>query len=240
MFSQSVRGFIADSYALINPSTPTVPLQGDNQIKGLQYLNELIASFSGTGQMLTVAQQIDFTMAIGQQFVTFADPSYLLPADIKLGRLANLQNAWLTLDGVTYPLIDESRNVFYDSYKYDPQKGLPRFVIIQNLTNITSMRVYPSPSQVYTLSVYGKFELNTLSINSNMAELSLYYIRYLRFALAKDLAFYLGRTEAWTEKLERELNKAEMDMIAVTSVNLAISAEHDSYLNGALRVKSGI
>ena len=239
-FSQTVRGFISDSYKLINPSSPTVPLQGDTQSKGLQFLNELISSYSGTGLMITVAKQVDFTMSIGQQFVTFADPDYLPAANVQVGRLANLQNAWLTLDGVTYPLVDESRNVFYDSYKYDPQLGLPRFCIIQNQVDVTSMRVYPAPSQVYSLSVYGKFELANLTMNGTMAELPLYYVRYLRFALAKDLALYLGRAEAWTPRLEEMLVQATLDMQSVSSVNLAISAEHDSYLNGSWRVRAGI
>ncbi len=239
-FTQTVRGFLKNSYMLIDPANPTQPLVGNTQILGLQFLNELISSYSGTGLMLTVAKQVDFTMSIGQQYVTFADANYLPAADVQQGRLANLQNAWLTLDGVTYPLIDESRNVFYDSYKYDPQQGLPRFVIIQNQTNVTSMRVYPSPSQVYTLSVYGKFELPSLLINDNMAEFPRYFIRYLRLAVAKDFAFYLGRTEAWTEKLEDALVKAELDMQATSSVNLTITAEHDSYLNGSWRVKAGI
>jgi len=239
-FAQSVRGFLKNAYMLIDPNNPTQPLPGDTQILGLQFLNELISSYSGTGLMLTVAKQVDFTMSIGQQFVTFADANYLPAADVQQGRLANLQNAWLTLDGVTYPLVDESRNVFYDSYKYDPQEGLPRFVIIQNQTNVTSMRVYPSPSQVYTLSVYGKFELPNLDINGDMGELPLYFVRYLRLAVSKDFSFYLGRTEAWTEKLEAALVKAEEDMQATSAVNLAISAEHDSYLNGSWRVRAGI
>ena len=137
-------------------------------------------------------------------------------------------------------MIDESRNVFYDSYKFDPQEGLPRFVILQNQVDVTSMRVYPSPSQVFTLSVYAKFELANLLINGSMAELPTYYTRYLRFALGKDLGFYKGRSEAWTPKLEAELLKCEKDMIAASSVNIAIQAEHDSYLNGSWRVRAGI
>ena len=239
-FAQSVRGFLNNAYMLINPANPTQPLVGNNQSLGVQFLNEHVSAYSGTGLMITVAKQVDFTMSIGQQFVTFADANYLPAADIQVGRLANLQNAWLTLDGVTYPLVDESRNIFYDSYKYDPQEGLPRFVIIQNQTNVTSMRVYPSPSQVYNLSVYGKFELPNFDINGDMGELSLYFIRYLRLAVSKDFAYYLGRTEAWTEKLEAALIKAELDMQATSSVNLAISAEHDSYLNGSWRVRAGV
>lgn len=238
--AQSVRDFVNDSYQLINPSSPTVPLQGNDMSKGVQFLNELLSSFSGTGLLLTIAKQVDFTMSIGQQYVTFADATYLPAADVQQGRLANLQNAWLLLDGVTYPLADESRNIFFDSYKYDPQQGLPRFCIIKNDVDITSMRVYPAPSQVFDLSVFGKFELGKLSINGTMATLPGYYTRYLRLALARDLAMYKGRVAAWTPLLQDALDSAEKDMDSVSSVNLTIQTDHDSYLNGSWRVKAGI
>ncbi len=240
MSTQNVKAFVTDSYQIVSASSPTVPPKGDDISKGVQFLNELLSSYSGTGLMLTIAKQVDFIMSIGQRNVTFADPSYLPVADVPHGRLANLQNAWLTLDGVTYPIIDESRNVFLDSHKYDPQQGLPRYCIVYNNVDFTTMRIYPAPSQVFTLSVYGKFELSSLTQNDTMASIPKYYIRYLRLALAKDLARYKGRSSAWDEKLEQELIKAEQDMQALSPVNLTIQTAHDSYLNGSWRVKAGI
>lgn len=240
MVAQNVKGFIADSYQLVSAASPTVTLQGNDNLKGLQFLNELLASYSANGLMTTIAKQVDFVMSIGQQFVTFADASYSPPADVRQGRLANLQNAWLTLDNLTYPLTDESRNIFFYSYKFDPQQGLPRFVIITNEVDITRMRVYPAPSQVYSLSVYGKFQLPVLGQNDTMALLPTYYIRYLRFALAKEFAFYKARAEAWTDKLETELTNAKKDMEAASSVNLSIQRNRGHDLNGSWRVRAGI
>ncbi len=76
--------------------------------------------------------------------------------------------------------------------------------------------------------------------NDTMSILPTYYIRYLRFALAKDLALYKGRAEAWTEKLEAAFIKAEQDMMSVSSVNLNIETEQESYLNGSWRVRAGV
>jgi len=238
--AQTVRDFVNDSYQLISSSSPTVPLHGNDQSKAVQFLNELLSSFSGTGLLITVAREVDFVMSIGQQNVTFADPAIYPSADVTAGRLANLQNAWLLLEGETYPLVNESRNVFFDSYKYDPQEGLPRFCIITNEVNLTRMRVYPSPSQVYQLSVYGKFELLSLSINGDMSTVSNYYIPFLRLALAKMLSRYKGRSQAWTPDLQQDLIEATDNMQSVSSQNLAIQSDHDSYLNGSWRVKAGV
>ena len=238
--AQTVRAFIDDSFQIISSSSPTVPLQGNDQSKGLQFLNELLSEFSGTGLYTPVAQKVEFLMSIGQEYVTFADPAIYPDANVTVGRLSNLQNAWLYLDGVTYPLVDESRNVFFDSYKYDPQQGLPRFCIITNEVNLTRMRVYPAPSQVFSLSVYGKFELLSFNINSTMATVPNYSITFLRLALAKMLSRYKGRSQAWTPDLEQDLIDSKKNIASVSSVNLAIQSDHDSYLNGSWRVKAGI
>ena len=239
---QTVKAFVQDAYQLISANSPTVPLHGDDMGKGIQFLNELLQDYSSSGLLLTVAKRVDFTVAIGQSEVTFGavNPLDPLNPNVQVGRLANLQNAWLTLDGVTYPLIDESRNVFYASYKFDPQLGLPRFCIITNETDVTRMRLYPAPSQVYNLSVYGKFELKIVDQNSTMADLPNYYMRYLKFALARDLAFYKGRSSAWDSKLDAMYTEAKMNMESVSSVNLVINSANESMLNGSWRVRAGI
>jgi len=239
--AQTVKEFVQDSYQLISASSPTVPLHGNDMQKGVQFLNELMDAYSATGLMTTIAKHITFTLPIAQQEITFGSPTHVPTPDVTTeGRLSNLQNAWLELDNVTYPLIDESRNVFYASYKFDPQVGLPRFVIITNETDLTRMRFYPAASQVYTVNIYGKFQLANVTENDTMSGLPTYYLRYLRFALAKDLGFYKGRSEAWTQKLEDEYRESKKDMESVSSVNLNIETEQESYLNGSWRVRAGV
>ena len=238
--AQTVKGFVRDSYQIVSASSPTVPLHGDDMSKGVQFLNELLTAYSANGLMITIAKEITFTLPIGQEEVTFAAPDFIPTPDVTSGRLANLQNAWLSLDNVTYPLIIENRNTFFASYKYDPQLGLPRFVIVVNEVDVTRVRFYPAASQVYTVHMYGKFQLPVLTENDTMSILPSYYTRYLRLALAKDLAIYKGRIDAWTPRLEEMLVAATQDMQAVSSVNLNIETEQESYLNGAWRVRAGV
>ena len=240
LYAQPVRDFIQDSYQLISANSPTVPLQGNDLQKGIQFMNELIKHYSSSGLLLTIAQKITFDVAIGQQFVTFGDPDVIPLPNVTNGRLANLENAWLELDGVTYPLIDESRNVFFGSYKYEPQLGLPRFVIITNDLNLTTMQLYPAPSQVYTLFVYAKFEMPYLTSNDDMSGFPLYYYRFLRFAVARELAYYKGRSSAWDQKLEGMYKEAKDDMESATAMNLTIDSANESYLNGSWRLRSGV
>lgn len=239
--SQGVRAFIEDCYQLISANSPTVPLHGDDISKGIQYMNELLNYYGATGLMTPISRQVDFTVAIGQGFITFGDAAYTPIPDItSAGRLVNLENAWLTLNGVAYPLIDESRNQFFNSYYFDPLQGLPRYIIVYPETNLTKVRIFPAPSQVYNLSVYGKFELGALTSNDTMDTVPNYYIDYLRLAVAKKLSRYKGRSAAWDEKLEADYREAKDEIKAASSISMAININQESWLNGSWRVRSGI
>lgn len=237
---QTVKQFVTDSYQLISANTPTVPLQGNDMLKGVQFMNQLLKHYSATGLMLTIAKEVTYNLSIGQSEVTFANADYTGPADVKVGRLANLADAWLLLDNVTYPLIIENRDVFLGSYKFDPQIGLPRFVIVYNETDLTRLRIYPGASQVYQLHVYGKFELSVLTENDDMSSLPLYYQLFFQFAVARYLAAFKGRAAAWTEFLQAQYDEAKKDMESVSTVNVVIQSANESLLNGAYRVRAGV
>lgn len=246
--TESVREFVNESYQLISASTPTVPLHGDDLSRGIKILNRLLDQYSATGLMITVSKQLDFELQIGEGFVSFAQPDYVGtpeqlpqgPIITDQGRLVNLLNAWVTLQGVTYPLIDENRTEFYSSYKYEPLMGLPRYVVVIPQTNITTLQIFPSPSQPYALSVYAKFQLATLTANDDMSELPTYYYLYLQYALAKYLSKFKGRSQAWTPDLEDDYKQLKADMESNSSQNLDININNESWLNGAWRVRAGI
>jgi len=161
-------------------------------------------------------------------------------AYIKEGRLANLDSAWLTLTGVTYPLIKKNRDDFLAAWKYEPLQGLPRFIITFPDTNLVTAQLYPAPSQFFTFFCRGKFQVNVLTSNDDLSTLPQYYIRYLLFAVARDVAMYKGRSEAWTEKLEALYMESKDVMEAATEVNLSIAGDEQSLLNGHWRVRAGI
>jgi len=237
---QTVKQFVTDSYQLVSANSPTTPLHGNDMLKGVQYLNQMLNQFSATGLLTPIAKEIVFPLLNGESFKTFGSPTYVPTPDVIEGRLSNLQNAWLELDGVTYPLIIENRNTYYASYKYEPQLGLPRFAIVQNQVDLTQIQFYPGASQTYEVHAYGKFQLPDLTENGTMAILPTYMEMFMQFAVAKYLGFFKGRSEAWTQKLEDELINLKKDLESVSSVNLNIETEQESYLNGAWRVRAGV
>ena len=91
--SQSVRDFIQDSYQIISANSPTVPLHGNDLSKGIQFLNELMQSYSSSGLLITVPQQVSFPVSENQGFITFGDATYTPTPDVTVGRLAKIKLA---------------------------------------------------------------------------------------------------------------------------------------------------
>lgn len=237
---QTVGEFLTDAYQLVSANSPTIPLQGSDMSKAVQFFNQLVSFYGTSSLLLPIAQKISFTLVTGQQFATFAAADYLPTPTVGIGRLTNLDRAWLNLSGVDYPLINEDRGVFFGSYKYFPQQGLPRFVIVTNDLDVTTLQFYPAPSQNFTVFIYGKFAFPTVTKDSLMNIFPEYIKRFFNFAMARELAFYKGRSSAWTEKLEAMYQEAKDQIESVSTVDLVIDSANESYLNGSWRVRAGV
>lgn len=191
--------------------------------------------FSISQNVITLSQNVLYT---GSSLLTFS--AQLDAVYIKQGRLANLDNAWLLLNGVTYPLIDKSRDEYLAAWKYEPLQGLPRFVITYPSTEFVTAQLYPAPSQFYQVYFRGKFQLSQLTSNDTLEGLPLYYELYLLYAVAKYVSKFKGRGSAWTPDLEAEYRELKDNMESASEVNLSIAGDEQSLLNGAYRVRAGI
>lgn len=236
----TVREFVEQSYQLVSASSPTVPLHGSDLSLGIRVFNQLLQSYATNGLMITVAKQLMIPLAIGQQLITTGDASLIPTPDIPQGRLIVIESAWLVFNNVSYPLINLSRDEFDAAWKYVPLQSLPRFIIVEPDIQTNNIRIYPSPSQFYEFNIRAKFQLPTLSSSDDMSLVPTYTQRYFLLALARELAVYKGRAEAWTDKLEARYIETKDDMEAASEVNVSIVAERDSLLNGAYRVRAGI
>jgi hypothetical protein len=159
---------------------------------------------------------------------------------IKEGRLANMDSAWLQLSGVTYPLIDKSRDEFLAAWKYEPLQGLPRFIITFPDTNFVRAQLYPAPSQFFTFFCRGKFQKLPLTSSDTLEGLPEYQELFLLYAVAKYVSKFKGRSGAWTDDLEGDYRELKAQMEAASEVNLSITGDEQSLLNGSWRVRAGI
>lgn len=198
----------------------------------------------GTKILTIVGNVVTMTMNAtinGASVLTF---SHEIPtpdiAYIREGRLANMDSAWLQLSGVTYPLIDKSRDEFLAAWKYEPLQGLPRFIINFPDTNFVRAQLYPAPSQFFTFFCRGKFQKLPLTANDTMEGLPEYQELFFLYAVAKYVAKFKGRSGAWTPDLEADYRELKAQMEAASEVNLSIAGDEQSLLNGAWRTRAGI
>jgi hypothetical protein len=161
-------------------------------------------------------------------------------AYIREGRLANLDSAWLQLSGVTYPLINKSRDEFLAAWKYEPLQGLPRFIITFPETTLVRAQLYPAPSQFFQFFCRGKFQKFPLTSNDTLEGLPDYQELFLLYAVAKYVSKFKGRSGAWTQDLEDDYRELKAQMEAASEVNLSIAGDEQSLLNGAWRVRAGV
>lgn len=198
----------------------------------------LSSILSIVGNLITLTNNATVNGASSLTFThSTADPTV---AYINAGRLANLDSAWLLLNGVTYPLIDKSRDEFLAAWKYEPLQGLPRFIITFPNTAYVSAQLYPAPSQFFTFFCRGKFELLPLTANSDLSSLPDYYQLFFLYAVAKYVAPFKGRGGAWTPDLEAIYRELKDNIEGASEVNLSIAGDEQSLLNGAFRVRAGI
>lgn len=198
--------------------------------------NTIIAAI--TGNLVTLSQNALVTGASSLTFIQDdADPTVTY---IKEGRLANLDSAWLLLNGVTYPLIIKSRDEFLAAWKYEPLQGLPRFIIVFPETSLVRAQLYPAPSQFYTFNCRAKFQKFPLTINDTLDTLPAYQELFLLYAVAKYVSKFKGRGSAWTPDLEAEYRELKAQIEAASEVNLSIAGDEQSLLNGAWRTRAGI
>lgn len=198
----------------------------------------LTTILSIVGNLITMTANATITGSSNLQII-----KDLTPPDtvyVKQGRLANLDSAWLLLNGVTYPLIDKSRDDYLSAWKYDPLQGLPRFVITFPDTNLVSLRLYPAPSQFFLFNARGKFQLPLLTVDDDLSIVPQYWQLYFMYAVAKYVSKFKGRGSAWTDDLEAEYRELKDNMEGASEVNLSIMGDEQSLLNGSWRVRAGI
>ena len=99
------KEFAQDSYAIINPSTPSQQLKGNDLTRAVKVLNLIKNKYAGDGLKYPIADTLSCPIIAGQGTVVCGSSSYTPTPDLTNGKLAYLEEAWITLDGVVYPLI---------------------------------------------------------------------------------------------------------------------------------------
>ena len=198
--------------------------QNDRNIDGfritetLDILNELLDSNSANPTLIAFYRLLQFPITSSKSEYTFSrDPG----ADVDSDRIVDIKHVAVISGGIRYPVKVIDDYEYYISMYNTNSVGRPSSLILQNNIDVSTLTFLPAPDRSYTAEIKAKFVLKNISLNADITDVPAYYIRYLKFALAKELCFeYMP--ENWNQFKEQELMKLQNRIESMSDVDMSL------------------
>lgn len=177
--------------------TPTASMTSD----GLYLLNALL-SFHGTDlRLIPYFQRYEFDTVIGQE-------SYFIE------NLLFIDAMTFNIGDVRYSMYDLTRKTYFATPRVDNIQNLPFSYRPERELNGMRVYMYFLPGGVYQVKLSGKFGLTEVTLDTDLSlTYDLYYIEYLRYALAEYICSEWGATFPDESKAKyMEMRKKLMDV----------------------------
>lgn len=153
-----------------NFETPT----NDEISDGLSLLNSVLAIKTANNRLIPYYQYSSINLVAGQE-------SYFIPNLIEIA----VTNFYI--GSVRYPTQEINRTKYFGAPRVDTVNTLPSGWHLERSFGGSTLYVYPFPQSNYTYNYVGKFFLSQVAnLDVDLAAtLELFYIEYLRYALAE-------------------------------------------------------
>lgn len=140
---------------------------------GLDLLNELLALKTANMRLIPYFKFYDFA-------ATVAEPIYFIP------NLISIETITFNESTVRFSMEKQSRDKFFGAPRVDGIQSLPFTWRPERTLGGTNIYLYFAPFDNFPIKIFGKFSLASVMMNQNLSlSLDLFYISYLRFALAE-------------------------------------------------------
>ena len=233
--AQTAQELITRAFFLLGEFSPDHTISGPEIAEALQYLNEIIDSFGGSGVMLPYNKLIKFNMIVGKN-VYILKPS---GGDVVSNKIGELVYAEIERDDIVYPLKIIPKARFYRAYRFEKFQSLPRFIFYQNTVDSSEVTFWGPPSLIYEARIQIKEKLPNLQLTDSIDFLPPFYFQFLRYALGRELS-NVYESGAWTKQKERKYQSLKEQIAAQVDKDLTISGGYMNNIVGETRVRSGI
>lgn len=223
---------IVKAFYLINEYSPEEMPSAAEIEEGLYYLNELLDSFSATGIMIPFTEDYSFNTEPSKAVYTFGLDTRF--ADNITPQFRQIMDAYITTSDINYPIIQISHEQAKQLVRYPNATSRPTQLFFQQHNNYSSIELYNTPDQVYSIVLRAKFDLLNVELTRPMEDLPKYYHRVLRYALAKELSSVF-ETNTWDDKKEGVLSQMLSDLKPANDldVSLELSTAINSNYDGS-------
>lgn len=140
---------------------------------GLNMLNALLDIKTANQRLIPYFTQYSFDAVVGQE-------EYFIP------NLILAETLTFTISTVRYSMTLKSRREYFGTPRANNVMSLPYQYFCERTLNGTNLYMYYLPNQAYPFLLDGKFALADVTLGQDLAlTLDMYYIEYLRYALAE-------------------------------------------------------
>lgn len=185
MANQTAYDLVKHAYRLIGMNSPDEALTGGEIAEGIDLLNDLLDSFQGAELLIPYLDEVSFNLTPNEDTYIFSATN---PNAVGSRRIAGLTYVQITIGEAVYPINIISQSEYYTRTRYLSNVTIPRYVILRNKAIDSTIVFYPIPKEPYSCKVIAKFALENLEPHITITTLPPYYYRFLKYALARELA----------------------------------------------------
>lgn len=209
---------IVKAFYLIGEYSPDEQPTGAEMNEALDYLNELLDSFSSTGLMIPFTDEFTFNTQQGQADYTFGPDA---GNDFQMQQFRQIMDVYLQYYGVNYPLVEISHDQANQIVRYPAAQSRPTQLFMQKHNTYNKITLYYTPDLSYPIVMRVKYDLQNLTLNTPITSLPRYYRRFLRYILGKELSSVF-ETGTWDDKKEAELQKMIIDLTPANDLDVSL------------------
>ena len=174
----SARELIVKAYYLSGiVSRKFQSVSGDQLTDGLTLLNETLATEGIDGQLIPYYQEYSLNAVVGQE-------KYFIPG------LIEPETFTFNIGPVRYWMKYEQRRKYFATPRQDNIQSLPYEWHIERVLNGADLYIYFKPNTNYPMKLWGKFALDDVTdlCEDLLLKYDKYFIKYLTYALAREIA----------------------------------------------------
>jgi hypothetical protein len=203
--ARTVNRLIEQAFRKAGLFTQDRIIQGYKINEALDMLNDILDENSSEMSYVAFYEVFTFAMTPGQREYTIGRN---VGNDVDHNRIVALKQVSLIASGARYPVNIISDNDYYSVIYYESAQGRPSSVFFQNEIGQSNLIFISKPDIAYDCEIKAKFILSNLALNTDITNVPPYYLQYLKYALAKELALeYLPAN--WTAAHESRFKKLE-------------------------------
>jgi hypothetical protein len=184
-------------------------ISGSQMDDGLYLLNALLDVKFSDLQLIPYYQNHQLTTVQGTEM-------YFIP------NLAEADTTTFNIGDVRFSMNELTRKEYFSTPRVDNLQALPFSYRYERCLGGTNLYLYFVPNQAYVVNIWGKFGLSDVTLTTDLSlTYDLFYIEYLRFALAIYICCEYGQSVP--ETIQAKMKEITKKLKSISPADLSIT-----------------